>query len=275
MRSIPGLLVLAACGSGGGFPDARPIDAAIPGGTITLDWSVIDLGSQPVACDKIDAVSVTVLAHNRAFDGGLTQVFTCSTGTGTSQPMIPGTYDFDFELDAAAGTLPNNTIQLATAASQHTIEITSGGNVRLSPIVFQLAATGGLSLALNSGKSGGNCGLAAANGAGITSTTITLVHSSDQSCEPRTLSISASAITGAPASTYTVNCATPMVGPCIETDQAITASGVPADAYTIHVRGMVGAAACWSNNDGLQVPPLDLVLQRQLNLGFATGTPGC
>lgn len=261
-------MLVAACGSGGGFPDARGIDAALPPGTFTLDWSVTDTANGNVACDRIGAQSVTVLAHNRAFDGGSTQVFTCATGMGTSQGMIPGTYDFEFELDAATGVL-------ATAPGQHAIEITSNANVRLAPLAFTLDATGGVSLGLASGKPGGNCGTTGNNGAGITATTITLVHNSDGSCEARTLDISASALTGAPASTYPVSCTSPTVGPCIEADQTITASGVPADAYTIHVRGHVGGATCWSNNDGLQVPPLGATLTRTLNLGFATGTPGC
>ena len=147
--------------------------------------------------------------------------------------------------------------------------------MRLTPLAFSLDATGAVSLALNSGAGGGNCGLVANNGAGITATTITLVHNSDSTCEPQTLDISASTITGAMASTYTIDCVTPVAGPCIETDQTISASAVPADGYTIHVRGKIGTASCWSNNDSLQVPPLGATLQRTLNLSYASGTAGC
>jgi hypothetical protein len=263
-----GGLLLGACGSGGGFPDARVIDAPPPGGTFTLDWSVTDLGNQNVSCDKIGATSVTALAHNRAFEGGTTQVFTCSTGMGTSQAMTPGTYDIDFELDAVTGVL-------ATSPVQHGVEIASDANVRLTPLEFSLDATGGVVLALNSGAGGGNCGLVGNGGAGITATTLTLVHNGDSTCEPQTVDISASTITGAMASTYTIDCATPVDGPCIETDQTISATGVPADSYTIHIRGKIGTANCWSNNDSLQVPPLGATLQRTLNLSYASGTPGC
>jgi hypothetical protein len=87
------------------------------------------------------------------------------------------------------------------------------------------------------------------------------------------LGISASSITGAGASSYTINCATPMLGPCIETDQTISATA-PSDSYTIHIVGKKGASNCWTNNDSLQVPPLGQTLTRQLNLG-ATGAAGC
>jgi hypothetical protein len=259
---------LAACGSGGGFPDGRAIDVAPPGGTFTLDWAVTDAGNQNITCDQIGAQSVTVLAHNRAVQGGSTQVFTCSTGMGTSQAMPPGTYDFDFELDATTGVL-------ATAPAQHTIDIASNANVRLTPLAFTVDATGGLSLHLSTGRAGGNCGLVANGGGGITSTQITLVHASDSSCEPQTVDISASALTGAMASTYTINCTTPVNGPCIETDQTVTATTVPSDGYMIHVKAKQAATVCWSNNDSMQVPPLGQVLSRTLNLVFATGTPGC
>ena len=86
---------LAACGGGGGFPDAKQIDAA-PTGTFSATWSVIDQNSAPLACERISGQTMTVLAHNKAFDGGSTQIFTCGTGMGTSQAIIAGTYDFDF-----------------------------------------------------------------------------------------------------------------------------------------------------------------------------------
>ncbi|HSD88375.1 MAG TPA: hypothetical protein VLB44_12695, partial [Kofleriaceae bacterium] len=91
------LWLLAACGGGGGFPDAKEIDAS-PTGTFSAAWSVIDQDSHPISCDRIAGQTMTVLAHNKAFEGGSTQIFTCASGMGTSQQMIAGTYDLDFEL---------------------------------------------------------------------------------------------------------------------------------------------------------------------------------
>jgi len=260
MRSLCALALLAACGSGGGFPDAKPIDTPPPTATFTLAWTVNDANSQPVACDKIGAGAVTVLAHNRAFDGGTTEVFTCATGMGESQALPPGTYDFDFQLTSVGGTL-------ATAPAQHGVELAAGQNTALMPLTFSVDATGGLTLTLATNRAGGNCGTPPGGG-GITSTTITLEHAGDLSCEPVTFTISS-------GGTYTVDCANPVQGPCIEQTDMLTATSVPSDGYLIHIKGNIGATACWTNNDSFQVPAAGQALTRTLNLAYAMGTPGC
>jgi hypothetical protein len=261
MRMLCLLGLVAACGGGGGFPDARVIDAPVPSATFSLSWAVDDTSSQPVACDKIGAASVTVLAHNRAFDGGTTEVFTCPTGMGTSQTLFPGTWDFDFQLTSATGVL-------ATAPAQHGVVLTAGQNTPLMPLTFMVDATGGLALTLATNRTDGNCA-AQPGGGGIQNTTITLVHSSDQSCEPVTFTIGG-------GGTYTVDCANPVQAGCIDSTQTLTVTSMPSDAYTIHVRGLVaGGTACWSNNDSLQVPPMAQTLTKTLNLAYATGTLGC
>ena len=260
MRSLCVLGLIAACGGGGGFPDAKPIDSAPPTGTFSLAWTVDDTGNMPVACDKIGALSVTVLAHNRAFDGGTTEVFTCASGSGTSQALPAGTYDFDFQLTSSSGTL-------ATAATQHGVVLVSGANTALTPITFTVDATGGLALMLATNKTDGNCA-PPTGGGGITSMQITLVRASDLGCEPVTFMISG-------GGTYTVDCNTPANAGCIDQTQTLTVMGVPSDAYIIHVKGMVGAATCWTNNDSLQVPAQGMSLTKTLNLAYATGAPGC
>jgi hypothetical protein len=257
-----GVVVASACGDGGGFPDARGPDAPPVGGTFTLAWSLADDGGAPVSCEQVGALTLTVIARNTQIAGGLTEVFSCSTGMGQSQAMLPGTYNLQFELHGASGVL-------ATAPSQHDVVITSGQDTALTPLAFELDATGGLALTLSAG-SGGNCG---AGGAGIQNMTITLHHSGDQSCAPITFAISAGA--SHPAGTYTVNCAAPVLAPCIESDQTLSATDVPSGAYTIRVRGKVGGIDCYTNNDGIQVPPLGEVLMRTLNLSHAATTPGC
>jgi hypothetical protein len=261
MHRVCVLGLLAACGGGGGFPDASPkIDAPPPSATFSLTWSVADMASAPVACDKVGAISVTVLAHNQAFEGGTSQVFTCATGMGTSQKLPPGTWDFDFQLTSQSGVL-------TTAPGQHGVVLTNGENTELTPLVFTVDPTGGLALTLATNRAMGNCA-AQPDGGGITSTTITLDHASDLSCAPLTFQISG-------GGTYTVDCANPVVAGCIDQDQTLTVTSVPSDAYRIHVKGFVGATACWTNNDSLQVPPEGQTLTKTLNLGYATSTPGC
>lgn len=254
-------LLLAACGGGGGFPDAPPPDEAGPTGNFSVTWSVVDQDNDPIACERIGAQTVTTLAHNLAYEGGTPETFSCSTGMGTSQGLVPGTYEMSFELHGTAGTL-------ATGTKQTPITITANQTTALDPVTFQVEALGGLALTLSAGSSG-NC----AGGAGIEKMSITLKHTSDGVCEPITLTISDGAMQA--GGTYTIDCNAPIERDCIDSDQVLSATGVPSDMYTITVRGKVAGTTCWLNGDSLQVPPLNQTLTRTLNLAQQTQTPGC
>ena len=257
--------LLAGCGSGGGFFDAAVREDAIPpGGTFSAQWMVTDNGGTAVECNKIGGQFMTVLLRNRALPIGEAEVFGCSSLSGQSKVVPAGIYDIRFELSGVAGVL-------ATATEQMGIEIKSEQNTVLAPLTFAVDAQGALALRLDAGKADGNCG-AAPTGAGITSTTITLEHAADSACEPVTFAISAGATK--PAGSYTVDCQTPAVGPCIESDQNLTVSGVPSDSYRIHVRGRIGAINCFLNDDSLSVPTSGMTLTRTLNLAQQT-IPGC
>ena len=255
-------VLLAACGGGGGFPDARPLDAPLVG-AFSATWSVVDQNSQPLSCDRIGGQTMTVLVHNKAFDGGSTQIFTCSTGMGTSQAILAGDYKFDFELGGSVGLLAKSTVQ-------DNVAIPANTTTPLQPLLFQVQATGGLALNISTGNAGGNC----ANGTAIQGFTISANHNSDATCEPLTLAIGAGMTN--PAQTYTIDCTTPVVtNYCIENDQQITVTNVPSDGYTLHIRGKVNGLDCWKNDDNLQVPPLDKTLTRTLNLARQTQISGC
>ena len=200
---------------------------------------------------------MTVLTHHRDFEGGNTQLFTCKGGTGMSQAVFGGPYDLNFELSGTFGLL-------ARGATQFDIAIPAGTNTVIESVTFQVEALGNVALSLASGKIGGNCGAANAGGAGIDGVTITLTRNSDVACAPLALTIAQGATQ--PGGSYMIDCATPVVAPCIEADQTITASGIDSDAYTIHIRGKVGTKDCFLNNDSIQVPPLQKTLTRQLNL---------
>jgi hypothetical protein len=264
------LLVLLApsgcggCDKGGFFVDAPPDIPPEQGGKFSLAWTVTDSGGQPISCSRIGGQSVSVaLKSTEAITGG-SEAFACSTGMGTSGTLLPGRYLADFELTGQVGSL-------GTAPQQTNVVIRVGETTMLEPVTFAVEATGGLALHLSTGQPGGNCGTLAQQGAGITGTSITLVHTGG-GCEPITLSIGAGATQ--PASSYTINCSSPTIAPCIENDQAITASGVPSDQYSIHVRGKIGPTDCWTNDDALAVPPLMKVLTSTLNLAKSSA-PGC
>jgi hypothetical protein len=182
-----------------------------------------------------------------------------------SQAVFGGPYDLNFELSGTFGLL-------ARGAAQFNVNIPAGTNTEIAPVTFQVEALGGLALNLSSGKVGGNCGAANAGGAGIDGVTITLTRNSDVACAPLALTIAQGATQ--PGGSYMIDCTTPVVAPCIEADQTITASGIASDAYTIHIKGRIGSKDCYINNDGVQVPPLQKTLTRQLNLA-AQAIAGC
>lgn len=270
---LPAVASLAACGGGGGFPDA-PIDVGpLPPGNFTLAWSLTDTMGAAITCEQIGAQSVTAILRDPDAQGGFTEVFTCQTGMGTSQGLAPASYDVRFELVGVGGPPPDQVI--ATAPSQLSVPVVSGQSVALEPLTFAVDATGGLKLHLASGATGGNCGDVAASGAGITTMTITLDQMGGATCAPVTFAIGAGATL--PAGTYTVDCTTPLVTGCIESDQELSVTGVASGSYAIHVRGYrdLVVDACFTNDDTLPVPPLGRDLVRTLNLGQQTLNPAC
>lgn len=66
-----------------------------------------------------------------------------------------------------------------------------------------------------------------------------------------------------------------MVTTCIENDETLTVPSMQSGPYTIHIRGKVGSANCWRNDNTLQVPPLGKRLSETLNLAYQPGVPGC
>ena len=259
------IAALCACGDGGGFPDAPGPDAAPPGGTFTVAWMVTDTAHQAVSCDDVGASSVVVTLRDRSKEGGFTEAFSCSSGKGTSPAVPPAIYDMDFELSGGGQTL-------AIAPRQSMITIKSNTDTDLAPIAFALDATGALDLQLTANKPGGNCKAVSQMGAGITATTITLVHGAG-ACAPVTFTITPGATK--PGGTYTVNCGSPQVAPCIETDQHLQVANVGSGPYVIHIRGKIGATDCYKNDDSLRVPSLSRTYTTTLNLGYQMGTPGC
>jgi hypothetical protein len=116
-----------------------------------------------------------------------------------------------------------------------------------------------------------NCKPPAMMGAGITGFTITLVHTGD-GCAPVTFTrMRGTTMLGS----YLVNCSSPMVTTCIESDETLTVPSMQSGPYQIHVRGKNNAVDCWKNDDALQVPPQGKTLTETLNLAFQTGTMGC
>ena len=255
------LLCLAACGGGGGFPDAPPDPDSFPTGTMSLDWSLVRMSDgSPLQCSEIgDVVSVTLVLRNLGFQGGFTEPFTCNTKMGTTGPVPVGTYDVNFELNGAT--------TIATAPEQRSIVVKVGQNTPLTPVTFSVNAVGTVDLRVDANKTGGNCNTIANMGAGITNIRITLNHSGGLGpCEPATLMVG--------GNSYTIDCANPANIPCFDNMTAITGT-LPSDNYQIHVRAdQVAAMNCFRNDDTIRVLPNNANLMRTLNLAAQSGG-GC
>jgi len=260
LASLFGFAGCGGCSSGGFPPDARGPDAA-PMGSVTLAWSLSDLNGQPIQCDQVGANTVALQIRNHTTLAGVAASFSCNNSPST-QALDPGTYDISFELHGSGGTL-------ATASIQNNVTVVSGQDTRLAPVTFAVDAKGGLVLKLAVPSPLTSICKGPPMGAGVTSVTITLVHTGG-GCAPVTFLRS-----GGPTMTsYVVNCSSPMIATCIENTETLTVPTMPSGPFTIHIRGKIGAVDCWQNDDALQVPPQGQSLIETLNLA-KTGASGC
>jgi hypothetical protein len=248
----------------GGF-DAGVTDTSAVGGTFSLAWTLLDQSTnRQVTCDKLDPNATVFVQASRPGTGGL-ESFACKNMQATSIAKFdPGVYNFSYELHVAAS---GQTLTIATAPPQNGVTINSGQNVVLSPITFQVDATGRLELMLHT-LPAGNC----TGGAGITGFAISLEHAGgpgDTGCAPVVFALSG-------GGTYNANdCASPAVTRCINANETLTVTSLPSGPYQIHIRGKKGPLDCWANDDALRVPPQSRTLSQALNLALASQTPGC
>jgi hypothetical protein len=259
-------LVISGCGAcdpGGFRRDAAVIDAPAPG-RVALSWTLMDTSNQPLRCEDVGGSFVLLELRGRGTAPSTVASFACATSPSTSQELVPGVYDVTFQL---RGT----SLTAVSAPEQKAVTVESGRDTTLSSVTFVIDATGRLVLSLAAPPATSNCKPPSMQGAGMTGTTITLVRTGG-GCAPVTfVRARGTTVLGS----YTVNCSSPQVAPCIETDETLTVATLPSGPYEIHVRGKLGAVDCWRNDNALQVPPQGKTLIETLNLAFQTGTPGC
>ena len=122
--------MLAACGSGGGVPDAAQIDG--PGiGEFSVSWSLVDGNMQPITCDQAGATGVLTTIKDQTTDALFSSTFACPLGSAVSGALTASTYELHFSLLGANGTL-------ATASPQ-TVMLTADHPTQLAPIQFEVA----------------------------------------------------------------------------------------------------------------------------------------
>jgi hypothetical protein len=258
---LGGLLAGLGCSGGSGLPQGPQVDAPPATGRFSVAWTIGD-GARALVCDDVGALFVSVDVVGTNSGGGYVEVFTCDGKTGTSKPLPIGDYDLAFELRGRSGSL-------GQLASQR-VKVTTDQVTAAAPLMFPVVATGLLDSKVFAGATS-NCG-PGPNGSNIASMTLVLEKQGGP-CVPTTFAIAAGA--NRVAVTYVSTCATPTpVAPCIERDQAVTAT-LGSGPYVIRVRGTVGVAACWTADQLLDVPPERRTATVDVSLAYLKGAAGC
>jgi len=264
LTGVTGVASLAGgCGGGEGFASDAAIDAAVPG-TVTLAWSLADPSGNPITCAQVGASTVALQLQGRR-TAGVPVSLSCDHSPATSQLLAPDTYDVSIELHGAGLTS-------VVVPDQNNVVVRPGANTQLGPVVFKVDPTGALVASLHAGPQiTSNCG-GPPSGAGIATTTIALQHDANGPCEPITFTHTKGTTTLEP---YTVNCSAPQVVGCIENDESLSVASLPSGPYTIHIVGKINAAACWKNDDSLQIPAQGKTQTTVFNLSYHPEIPGC
>jgi hypothetical protein len=185
------------------------------------------------------------------------EIFPCAGSPGLSKALDPSTYDVTVELHAGSASL-------ATAADQSGVVVEDAKDTTLIPVTFAVDAQGSLVLSLAAPPTTSNCKSTSMLGAGINGVSITLQHT-EGGCAPVTFTRTRGATTLQP---YTVNCSSPAVVACIESDETLTVPTLPSGPYTIHTVGKIGITECWKSDDMLQVPAHGTILTQVIDLAL-------
>jgi hypothetical protein len=230
-------------------------------GSASVSWSITALGG-PSTCARAGGASVSLLLRSRGSGDEAHFTFRCTDTRGTTQPITAGPYDATLTLYDADGAT------LAVGPTQRAVAIDADRVTTLTPVIFTVEG-GKLVLSFATLATTTNCLLREQGGAGITASTITLERAAG-GCAPVTFIRSRGETT---IGTYTVNCSSPQVAPCIERDETLTVDGLESGPYVIRASGLLGAIQCWAAADVLTVPA-GASLVKSIQLAPSRG-PGC
>jgi hypothetical protein len=250
-------LGLAGCSGGSGFPDAPVVEPPATG-RFSVDWTIAD-GDRVLPCAEVGGVLVSVIATSPDQGGGYVEAFSCGAGTGISRALPVGRYDLSFELKGRSGALVGLPFQQVT--------ITADSVTPAPPQRFPVRAEGMIDARLVAGATA-NC---VAGGGKITAMSLVLERQGG-ACVPAAFTIATA--TGPVVYNSTCPPAAPAVGPCIERNQAVSAT-LGSGGYVIRVRGDEGAAQCWIADQLEDVPPQQRTVRVDIGLTYLKGIAGC
>jgi hypothetical protein len=258
LRIAIAVVVLAApavgCGDDQSSADAGPPDAAPPGGSVSLSWTISD-GTSVVDCEEVGGVTVRVTATPVEGGSATIESFTCTSGSGTSSSIAPGTYDIAIDLRASG-----NRSLLSAPLEVEDVDISLGQASPIGQFEFDVVAAGSFRFTITAEGEAQNC-----PDAEIVAVEFELADD-DGNCVEAQFDIAAGA--SQPARTYTTSCTAPApLGFCIERDQLVSVASTRSGAHSLAISGQkAGPLDCWLRSPDFTIPGnnLDFDLMQQL-----------
>jgi len=239
------------CGGGGGSPDASTAPDAASKGTLSFTWSVSDPSSNPLACEDVGGLTVTVTATPAI--GGFAQIdsFACPNASGTTRGLDPADYNLAFRLSALSGAL-------ATDVVMNGVTVNAGQDSALGNVAFEVVPSGGFHFTVDAG-SDPNCDDVASGGAGITALEMEL-HDDGDNCVATDFCVgdTDTATAGCQGgTTYSNDCAGATTA-CVDDTTAISVAGVVSGTHHLVLTGWRDLDACFARDSQIVIPGNDL-----------------
>ena len=249
---IASLALCLACSHGRSPPADTTVDAPTDG-ILEISWQIYDSDQEfLIDCDTVAGTRVSVSTQ------GATFFAPCADGR-MALTLRAGGRDVIVSLVGEDG--------IVLVGYTRGVALVAGTTSQLA-LRFDIDPRGVLSfIAVAQGKVA-NCTPAGSGGGAISSTTVTLTHTGD-GCAPIVLTrTSPTATIG-----YQVDCAAPVIVPCLEANETMRTPRITAGSYTVHIAGRVNAADCWRADQVVLVSPARRV---DATIELATlGAPGC
>jgi hypothetical protein len=263
MVMMAAMAVAPGCGGGSDNPDAGPIDAAVTRGTMSLAWSLTDLDDNPITCEDVGALSISVTVTPPGF-GGVVEPFSCAGGMGTTSDLRATTYNVVVIPSSVLGALSESILI-------DSVEVVAGQNVDLGTLVFEIDPVGSFNFKVDTGATAGNCDDEGAGGGALTALEFRLVDDQDI-CVPTTFIIGDTSAT--PPVTYEADCQGATIG-CFEKDVVFSVLDTRSGPHTLEITGTKNGLDCYARSSIISIPgnSLGRMLGNQI-LSLAS-TPEC